>query len=108
MASASRTVASRCGVDRADDADRETRTRERLAPHHRLGQTQLQAHRPHFVLEQRLQRFDQLELQVVGQAADVVVALDVGGAGAAAGLDDIGVERALHQELDVAVTPRRR
>ena len=31
-----------------------------------------------------------------------MVALDVGGAGAAAGLDHVGVERALHQELDVA------
>ena len=50
-----------------------------------------------------LQRFDQLELQVVGEPTDVVVALDVGGAGAAAGLDDVGVERALHQELDVVV-----
>ena len=31
-----------------------------------------------------------------------MVALDVRGAGAAARLDDVGVERALHQELDVA------
>ena len=44
-----------------------------------------------------------VELQVVGQAADVVVRLDVGRAGAAAGLHDVGVKRALHQELDVAV-----
>jgi hypothetical protein len=36
------------------------------------------------VLEQRPQRLDERELQVVGQAADVVVALDVGGARAAA------------------------
>ncbi len=75
---------------------------ERLAPHHRLGQTELEADRAHFVLEQRLQGLDQLELQVVGQAADVVVALDVRGSGAAARLDDVGVERALHEELDVA------
>ena len=47
-----------------------------------------------------------VELQVVGQAADVVVALDVGGAGAAAGLDDVGVEGALHEEVDgLAVGP---
>jgi hypothetical protein len=32
-----------------------------------------------------------------------VVALDVGGALAAAGLDDVGVERALHEELDGVV-----
>ena len=44
--------------------------------------------------------------EVVGQAADVVVALDVRRAGAAAGLDDVGVERALHEELDrLAVGP---
>ena len=59
-------------------------------------------------LNSALQRLDQLELQVVGQPADVVVALDVGGAGAAARLDDVGVERALHEELDVAVALGRR
>ena len=41
------------------------------------------------------------ELQVVRQPAHVVVGLDVRGAGAAAGLHHVGVERALHQELDV-------
>ena len=41
------------------------------------------------------------ELQVVRQAADVVVRLDVRRALAAAGLDDVGVERALHEELDL-------
>ena len=65
------------------------------------GQAELLADQPHLVLEQGAQRLDQLELQVVGQAADVVVGLDVGGAGAAAGLDDVGVERALHQEGDL-------
>ena len=59
------------------------------------------------VLEQRAQRLDELELQVVGQPADVVVRLDVGGAGAAAGLDDVGVERALHEELDLLALRRR-
>ena len=73
---------------------------ERLAPHDRLGEPELEAHPAHLVLEQRAQRLDQRELEVVGQAADVVVALDVGGAGAAAGLDDVGVERALHEEVD--------
>ena len=68
------------------------------------GQAELLAQPAHLVLEQRPQRLDQLELQVLGQPADVVVGLDVGGAGAAAGLDHVGVERALHQEL---ARPRR-
>ena len=46
------------------------------------------------------------ELQVVGQPADVVVRLDVRRAGAAAGLDDVGVERALHEELDALAVGR--
>ncbi len=37
-------------------------------------------------------------MQVVGQAADVVVGLDRRRAGAAAGLDHVGVERPLHEE----------
>ena len=55
---------------------------------------------PDLVLEQRAQRLDELELEVVGQPADVVVGLDVRRAGTAAGLHDVGVERALDQELD--------
>ena len=65
-----------------------------------LGHAELEADLAHLVLEQHPQRLDQLELQVVRQAADVVVALDVRRAGAAAGLDHVGVERALHEELD--------
>jgi hypothetical protein len=65
-----------------------------------LGHAELEPDRAHLVLEQRPQRLDQGELQVVGQAADVVVRLDVGRALAAAGLDDIGVEGALDEELD--------
>jgi len=57
---------------------------ERLALHDRLRQAQLQADPADFVLEQQPQRLDQLELQVVRQAADVVMALDVRGALAAA------------------------
>ena len=101
MASAWRSVSSRFGGDLADDADRQAGARERLPPNDLLGQTELAAHRADLVLEQQPQRLDELELQVVGQAADVVVALDVGRAGAAAGLDDVGVQRALDQEVDV-------
>ena len=65
------------------------------------------ADRADLVLEQRAQRLDELELQVVRQPAHVVVALDVGRAVAAAGLDDVRVERALDEELDVLAVRRR-
>ena len=91
--------------DLADDPDAEPRAGERLAPDDRLGQAELRADRAHLVLEERAQRLDERELQVVGQAADVVVALDVRGAGAAAGLDDVGIERALDEELDRSPWP---
>ena len=73
---------------------------ERLAPDHVLGEAELLAHHPHLVLEELAQRLDQLDHHVVGEAADVVVALDLGGV-ARARLDDVGVERALHQEAGV-------
>ena len=85
------------GRDRADDAHREPRARERLAPHDLLGQPELLADRAHLVLEQVAQRLDELEVHVVGEAADVVVRLDVGVVGAAR-LDDVGIQRALHEE----------
>ena len=87
--------------DLADDADGEPGTRERLAPDDRLGHPELEADGTHLVLEQRPQGFDQRELQVVGQAADVVVALDVRGPVPAAGLDHVRIQRALHEELDL-------
>ena len=80
---------------------REPGTGERLAPHDLLGQAELLADRAHLVLEQVAQRLDELEVHVVGEPADVVVRLDRGVV-AAARLDDVGVERALHEE------PRRR
>ena len=72
---------------------------ERLAADDRLRQAELLPHPPHLVLEQRAQRLDQAELQVIGQPADVVVRLDVGRAGAAARLHHVRVQRALDQEL---------
>ena len=89
----------------ADDPDAEARAGERLAPHHGRRQAELLADHADLVLEERAQRLDQLELQVVRQAADVVVGLDGRGAGAAAGLDDVGVERALDEVRRVAAPP---
>src|SRR6185503_6060284 len=88
--------------DLADDADREAGPRERLAEHHRLRQSELQANLTNLVLEQVAQRLDQLEAQVGWQPADVVMRLDLlrrlglgGGA-----FDDVRIERALGQEID--------
>lgn len=52
-----------------------------------------------FVLKQHLQRLDQGKLQVLRQAADVVMRLD-GLDRLRAGLDDIRINRALAQEFD--------
>ena len=73
-----------------------------------VGQAQLGADLAHLVLEQRTQRLDQRELDVVRQPAHVVVALDRRGAGAAAGLDDVRVERPLDEKPDVIVRGRPR
>ena len=87
------------GGDRTDDADAEARAGEGLAPHDGLRHPQLEPDLAHLVLEQRPQRLDQLELQVLRKATHVVVRLDVGRAGAAAGLHHVGVEGALDEEL---------
>ena len=87
----------------ADDADAQTGAGERLAADQILGQTQLTASLTDFVLEQVAQRLHQLlEVHGVGQTADVVVALDDGGLTAQTALDDIGVDGALCEEIDLA------
>src|SRR5699024_5940076 len=84
----------------ADDADGQARAGERLARDQILRQAQLAPGLAHFVLEQVAQRLDDLfAIDVVGQAADVVVALDGRGLAAKAALDDVGVDRALGQEV---------
>ena len=70
-----------------------------MAPHDLGWQAQLQANLAHLVLEERAQRLDEREGEVVGQAADVVMAFDVGRPCAAARLDHIWIERALHEEV---------
>ena len=68
------------------------------------GQAELAAERAHLVLEQFAQRLDQLQVHALGQAADVVVRLDGDRrpAGERHALDDVGIERALRQELGAA------
>ena len=64
--------------DLADDADREARARERLAPDDLVGQAELLADAPHLVLEQQRSGSTSSKSMSVGQAADVVVRLDLG------------------------------
>ena len=70
----------------------EARARERLAPDDPVGQAELGADRAHLVLEQHPQRLDELEAEVLGQAADVVVGLDRVGAGRPSPPDSITSE----------------
>ena len=75
---------------------------ERLAPDDALGKAELGGDRADLVLEQHPQRLDQVEVEVLGQAADVVVRLDRRRRRpVAAGLDHVGVERALDEEAGV-------
>ena len=104
MASALRRISQRAGRDFAEDAHGQAGSGERLAPDDFLGQAQFQAEQADFVLEQAFQGFDELELHLFGQAADVVMALDERGgiAGDGHGLDDVGIQRALGQEFGLA------
>ena len=98
-------MATRSGRHLADDPHAQARAGERLAPDDLVGQAELGAEPADLVLEQAAQRLDQLQRHVLGQPADVVVALDHRRrAVAAAALDDVGVQRALHEELGVGQT----
>ena len=80
--------------DRAGAADAETGAGERLTVDHAGGKTEFTADAADLVLVEELDRLDQLELQICGKTADVVVRLH------ADALEDIGVDGALSQELD--------
>ena len=101
MVSASRKISQRVGRDFAQDAHGQAGAGERLAQDDFLGQAQFQPELPHFVLEQAFQRLDQFEFHFLGQAADVVMALDQRGriAGDGHGLDHVGIQRALRQKF---------
>ena len=73
-----------------------------MAADERLRQAELAAKSAHLVLEQFAQRLDQLHVHALGQAADIVMALDRDrrAAGERHALDHVGIERALRQKLD--------
>src|SRR2546429_8255773 len=95
---------------RSEHADREPRSRERMAAHDLLGKAELPPHLPHLVLEQLAQRLDELPRQIGPQAADVVVRFDRHRwpAPGRSGLDHVGIQRSLDEEADVPGNEARR
>jgi hypothetical protein len=92
------------GLHFAEDAHAEAGAGEGVAIDHVVRQAERDAEFAYFVLEQFAQRFEQLEVQLFGQAADVVMALDgMRLLGLRAGrFDHVGVDRALRQPFGVA------
>ena len=80
--------------DGTDAADAQTGAGEGLTVDHVVGQTQRLAYHADLVLVEQLHRLHQLKLQILGQAAYVVVGLD------AVGFQNVGVNGALSQEGD--------
>ena len=91
------------GRNLADDSHRQAGPWKRVPPDDVLRQAEVFAYASHLVFEQVAQRLDKLEAELLGQAADVVVQLDVCRRVAVfrAGLDDVGIERALGEEFCV-------
>ena len=73
-----------------------------MTPQDGFGNAEFGAHGAHFVLEEFAQGFDELHVHLFGQAAHVVMALDDGARSLVGnGFDDVGVQRALSEELHV-------
>ena len=92
--------------DFADAAHGQAGTGEGVTPDDVLGQAEEFAEFADFILEEVAEGFDEVEAEFGGEAADVVVELDVGGGLAAggvavAGFDDIRVEGSLGEEAGV-------
>src|SRR3546814_10390202 len=88
----------------AGDADREAGAGKRMAADEHIGQPQFAAEFADFVLEQFAQGLDELHVHPLGQAADIVVALDRHrwAAGEADAFDHVGIERALREKFGAA------
>src|SRR5699024_6890464 len=82
-----------------NDADTEARAWERLATNDFLWQTKLAAHGTDFVFKQQAQRFNQFEFNIIRQATNIVVGLDVRSAITAAGFNHVRVQSTLDQEI---------
>lgn len=88
--------------DFTEDADAEAGAGEGVAPDEGRVDAELEADFADFVFEEFAQRLEDFQGHVFRQAAYVVVALDDGGIGAAAAFDDVGVDGALAEVVDVA------
>ena len=87
--------------DLAEDADRQARSRERLADQELLVDPEVAANGAHFILEQLAQRLDELELHALRQAADVVVTLDRRrGPAHRHRFDHVRIQRALREKVE--------
>ena len=86
--------------DVAQDADGKARTGEGVTRDEVFGHLQLTAYATHFVLEQPLQGFAELEVHLLGQTAHVVVALD-DLARDVERLDAVGIDGALSEPFGV-------
>ena len=90
------------GRDLAEDPHREAGTGKRMPPDELLLQAELEPQLAYLVLEELPHRLDQLEAHLLRQPADVVMRLDDGRWSLDRDrLDDVGVERPLHEEVDI-------
>jgi hypothetical protein len=84
----------------AHAAHRQPRTGEGMPPDDVVRHAELQAQLANLVFEQIAERLDQLEFQILGQSAHVMVQFDGGGraVGRSAAFDHVRIQRALRQE----------
>jgi hypothetical protein len=80
-----------------------------VTANHLFRKSELAADVAHFVLEQLAQRFDQLELHVGLQSADIVMRFDRDRRPTARRerFDDVGIERSLHEKIRALACPAR-
>ncbi len=86
--------------DGADASHAEAGTGEGLTIDHIVGEAERLAHDAHFVLKEQFDRLDEVELQILGETAHVVVRLD-----AVLALQNVGIDGALREESDVLYLP---
>src|SRR5680860_490075 len=84
----------------ADHADGKSRPGKRLAPHDLFRQSELLANTTDLIFEEVAKWLDQDEGHVLGEAPDVVVALDAGG-DSRARFTDVGIQSALNEKRSV-------